>query len=397
MPEAPIVFQGRQSIALTELPPLSLYVHFPWCLRKCPYCDFNSHALPADGVPQTTYLNALLSDLQTVLPLVWGRSVQSVFIGGGTPSLLTPDGVNELLSQLRALLPLVPGCEITLEANPGTFEADRFQAFSQAGVTRLSLGVQSFNDQKLKALGRVHNAAQACAAIEEVQKHFATFNLDLMYALPAQSLDELSADLDTALGYQPPHISIYHLTMEPNTYFAKYPPQVPDDDLAAEMLDLITERTGRAGMLRYEISAYAKTGHQCAHNRNYWEFGDYIGIGAGAHGKISFPDRIVRQVKHRDPMLYMQKALQGQALAQEHVVAPDELAFEFMLNALRLKEGVALRLLTQRTGLPVQAVTDPLERAVQQGLLENDGLQIRPSAKGFDFLSDLQEMFLPPT
>ena len=279
------------TLKLSSLPPLSLYVHLPWCLKKCPYCDFNSHEWQSGAsgeLPEQRYLNALCADLEHSLPLIWGRAVHSIFIGGGTPSLFSPSAIDRLISDLRARLNLEADCEITLEANPGTFEKDRFKAFRAAGVTRLSIGVQSFNDAHLKALGRVHDREQAIAAVEEAASAFDTFNLDLMYALPGQTLAHLEEDLNTLLAFEPPHVSVYHLTIEPNTVFAKFPPQVPQDDDAYAMLDRITERTALAGMQRYEVSAYAKPNHRCWHNLNYWQFGDYLGIGAGAHSKLSF-------------------------------------------------------------------------------------------------------------
>ncbi|MBP8286960.1 MAG: radical SAM family heme chaperone HemW, partial [Rhodoferax sp.] len=279
------------TLQLGSLPPLSLYVHLPWCLKKCPYCDFNSHERAATDLPEARYLAALMADLEAALPLVWGRPVQSVFIGGGTPSLFSSMVIDQLLAGIRARLPLLPGAEITLEANPGTFEKDRFKAYRAAGVTRLSVGVQSFDDHHLKILGRVHDRAQALLAIEEAAQYFDAFNLDLMYALPGQSLDDLRTDLNTALALAPPHLSIYHLSIEPNTYFAKYPPAAVEEDLAADMLDLITDLTGQHGLQRYEVSAFARPGQRCAHNLNYWQFGDYLGIGAGAHSKLSFAHR----------------------------------------------------------------------------------------------------------
>jgi len=384
------------TLQLPTLPPLSLYVHLPWCLKKCPYCDFNSHELRAQDVPEQAYIDALLADLEAALPLIWGRSVQTVFIGGGTPSLFSPQAIDQLIGGIRARVKLAANAEITLEANPGTFEKDRFKAFRSAGVTRLSVGVQSFNDAALQTLGRIHNRAQALAALEEAALCFDTFNLDLMYALPGQSLDDLNADLATALSLSPPHLSVYHLTIEPNTYFAKYPPVPVDDDLAADMLDLITERTGQHGLRRYEVSAYARVGHACQHNLNYWQFGDYLGIGAGAHSKLSFAHRVVRQVRLRDPARYMAQALQGSALAQEVEVRRSDLAFEFMLNALRLAGGFDLNLFGERTGLPLSAIGAPLELAQQQGLLSLDDGRVRPTARGFDFLNDLQALFLPP-
>jgi putative oxygen-independent coproporphyrinogen III oxidase len=371
-------------------------VHLPWCLRKCPYCDFNSHE-QADGaaVPEAAYLDALCADLESALPLVWGRRVSSVFIGGGTPSLFSPAGIDRLLADVRARLPLEPGCEVTLEANPGTFERDRFRSFRAAGVTRLSIGVQSFSDLHLQAIGRVHDAAQARAAVEEAAAAFDTFNIDLMYALPGQTLAGLQADLDEALAFAPPHLSIYHLTVEPNTRFAVHPPDdLPDDDLASDMLDLITARTEAVGLQRYEVSAFAQPGHRCTHNLNYWQFGDYLGLGAGAHGKLSFPDRVLRQVRWREPAAYMRHALQGRAVSNEHTVGAADLPFEFMLNALRLAEGFELSRLSERTGLGLQVLQPGIEQGVAKGWLRQDGGRLVPTPRGFDFLSDVQQLFL---
>ena len=386
------------TLQLAALPPLSLYVHLPWCLKKCPYCDFNSHEnRDRVSLPEPRYLDALRADLEATLPLVWGRRVQTVFIGGGTPSLFSPEGIDRLLADIRARLPLHPEAEVTLEANPGTFERERFKAYRAAGVTRLSLGVQSFSDAALQRIGRVHDAAQALAAAQEAALAFETWNIDLMYALPGQDLPALEQDLQTALALAPPHLSIYHLTLEPNTWFARHPPVLPDDDTAAAMLDLITERTAAAGLQRYEVSAFARPGHRCAHNLNYWQFGDYIGIGAGAHGKLSFPHRVLRQVRWREPAAYMEQALAGHAVSNAHEVARRDLPFEFMLGALRLRDGFSLARFTERTGLPVSAVLPAMQRAVQQGLVHLDGDEVVPSAHGFDFLSDLQAMFLPAT
>lgn len=384
------------TLNLGTLPPLSLYVHLPWCLQKCPYCDFNSHA-HAGELPEARYLDALLADLDASLPLVWGRTVHSIFLGGGTPSLFSPDAIARLLSDLRARLRLEADCEITLEANPGTFEKDRFRAFRAAGVTRLSVGVQSFNDAHLQALGRVHNRAQALAAVEEAAQAFDTFNLDVMYALPGQTLAQLEEDMRTALSLQPPHISIYHLTIEPNTVFAKHPPAIPEDDDAYAMLDRITELTGAAGLQRYEVSAYARAGHRCWHNWNYWQFGDYLGIGAGAHSKLSFAHRVVRQVRYREPQLYMTQAQAGQAISQSEEVGRADLPFEFMLNALRLRQGFALQDFGERTGLPLSAITPALQQAEQRGWITRDLNTVVPTERGFDFLSDLQALFLPDT
>ena len=389
------------SLQLPVLPPLSLYVHLPWCLRKCPYCDFNSHALragnagsAAEPLPEQRYLAALMADLEAALPLVWGRMVRSVFIGGGTPSLFSPAAIDQLIGAIRARLPLVPACEITLEANPGSFEKERFRAFRAAGVTRLSVGVQSFADRHLAALGRVHDRAQALAAVQEVAQAFETFNLDIMYALPGQTLQELEQDLRQALALDPPHISVYQLTIEPNTRFATFPPALPEDDLAYAMLDRITQLTGQAGLARYEISAYARPGQHCTHNTNYWQFGDYLGIGAGAHSKLSFAHRVVRQVRLREPGRYMEQALAGRALAQDEEVRRADLPFEFMLNALRLCDGFAPQDFMARTGLPLSAIAQGLASAERQGLIERSMERIRATPRGLDFLSDLQMLFL---
>jgi oxygen-independent coproporphyrinogen-3 oxidase len=379
---------------LGAMPPLSIYVHLPWCLKKCPYCDFNSHEARGNA-PEARYLEALRADLEAALPFIWGRRVHSIFIGGGTPSLFSPASIDQLITDIRARLSLEPGCEITLEANPGTFERDRFRGYRAAGVTRLSIGVQSFDDEKLKAIGRVHDAAQARAAVEEASQAFDTFNIDLMYALPGQTVDELHTDLRQALAYAPPHLSIYHLTIEANTVFAKHPPSVPDDDTAFDMLDVITEQAEAAGLARYEVSAFARPGHRCVHNQNYWQFGDYLGIGAGAHSKLSFPHRVIRQARYRDPASYMAHALAGGAIAQDEEVPRDQLPFEFMLNALRLKEGFELARFTERTGLPLSVLRRALEEAEAKGWLERDLQWAHPTARGFDFLSDLQALFLP--
>ena len=405
------------TLSLAALPPLSLYVHLPWCLRKCPYCDFNSHELPgpsgkviplssADNAPVSkhlpvetarAYLAALRADLEAALPLIWGRPVVSIFIGGGTPSLFAPEQIAELISDLRARLPLEAGCEITLEANPGTFELDRFKGFRAAGVTRLSIGVQSFDDAQLKALGRVHSAEQARAAIAEAALAFDTFNIDLMYALPGQTLAQLDAELVEALAFKPPHLSVYHLTIEPNTRFASAPPaQLPDADLASEMLDLITARTAAVGLERYEVSAFGRAGHRCAHNLNYWQFGDYLGIGAGAHSKLSFPHRVLRQVRWREPAAYMSRAGEGAAVSNENEVSRTELPFEFMLNALRLREGVPLTSYLERTGLPPSSIAKALDAARAKGLVSKDTARLAATPRGFDFLNDLQELFLAP-
>jgi putative oxygen-independent coproporphyrinogen III oxidase len=412
-------------LQLPSLPPLSLYIHLPWCIKKCPYCDFNSHESKNGQLSQETeqrYLDALIADLDAALPLIWGRPVHSIFIGGGTPSLFSPQSIDQLLGAVRARVKLDPHCEITMEANPGTFEKDRFKAFRAAGVNRLSIGVQSFNDDHLKALGRVHDSAQAKAAIAEAATNFEAFNLDIMYALPGQTLEKCEQDIRTALGFNPPHISIYHLTIEPNTYFAKFPPTIPEDDTAYDMLDRIIELTAEQGMQRYEVSAFAKKGFQCWHNTNYWQFGDYLGIGAGAHSKLSFAHRVVRQVRAREPALYMDKALgtasiQGSAptgiaalspsgaiitldtasqgaIVQDTEVTRADLPFEYMLNALRLTGGFRLQDFSDRTGLAVTAIQKGMDEAERKGLIERDFVHVKPSARGMDFLSDLQSLFL---
>jgi putative oxygen-independent coproporphyrinogen III oxidase len=384
-------------LQLSNLPPLSLYVHLPWCIQKCPYCDFNSHEMRVGADPvatQNAYIDALMADLEASLPLIWGRSIQTVFFGGGTPSLFSPEAIDRLVGGIRARVRLAPDAEITLEANPGTFEKDRFKAFRQAGITRLSIGVQSFDNAHLKALGRVHDRDQALAAVTEAAQVFDTFNLDLMYALPGQTLVGLTQDIQTALAFAPPHISIYHLTIEPNTVFAKFPPNLPEDDLAYEMMDRITELTGLAGLDRYEVSAYAKPGHQCAHNLNYWQFGDYLGIGAGAHSKLSFAHRVLRQVRFREPALYMQQAMQGEPITQSTEVSRQDLPFEFMLNALRLRGGFDLADYVDRTGLAMTSIQTGLQEAEKLGLIGRDLHRVWPTEKGFDFLSDLQALFL---
>ncbi|GMV00875.1 MAG: oxygen-independent coproporphyrinogen III oxidase-like protein [Burkholderiaceae bacterium] len=376
--------------------PLSLYVHLPWCLHKCPYCDFNSHAWRGAlrELPEARYLDALQADLEAALPKVWGRTVSTVFIGGGTPSLFSAEAIDRLLATIRARLRLAPGAEVTMEANPGTFEAQRFAAYAQAGVTRLSIGVQSFDDDRLRALGRVHDARQARAAIEEAARSFASFNIDLMYALPGQTLQGLRDDLASALAFAPPHLSLYHLTVEPDTAFAKHPPPLPDDELSADMLVLLGQALGAAGFGRYEVSAWAQPGARCRHNLNYWEFGDYLGIGAGAHGKLSFHDRIVREARLRHPQRYIDAALGAGAIEDERIVGCDELPFEFMLNALRLTDGVLAASFVERTGLAPAAIARTCAQAVERGLLEDDPARIRATPLGLRFLNDLLAMFL---
>ena len=379
---------------LSTLPPLSLYVHFPWCVRKCPYCDFNSHE-QGGALPEQDYLDALRADLEQALPLIWGRKIHTIFIGGGTPSLMSAQGMDRLLSDIRTLLPLDADAEITMEANPGTFEAEKFISFAASGINRLSIGIQSFNSDHLQALGRIHDGEEARRAIDIAQHSFANFNLDLMYALPNQTLTQAEQDLETALSFAPPHLSLYHLTLEPNTVFAKFPPVVPDDDASAAMQQMISEFTAAAGYEHYEVSAFAKAGRRAKHNLNYWEFGDYLGIGAGAHSKLSFPHRIVRQARYKQPASYMQQAMAGNAIHEEAEVGRDELGFEFMLNALRLTGGFESRLFAERTSLPMQLIEPALQQAEAKGLLTVDYKTIKPTELGQRFLNDLQQLFLP--
>ncbi|PLC49107.1 YggW family oxidoreductase [Pollutimonas subterranea] len=383
------------SSALTSLPPLSLYVHVPWCVRKCPYCDFNSHELKNE-VPEREYLAALQADLEQALPLIWGRQVVSIFIGGGTPSLLSAKALDEMLAMFRACLNVLPDAEITMEANPGTVEAGRFADYAASGVNRMSLGIQSFDDRALKALGRIHDARQAREAIEVAQRSVDRVNLDLMYALPGQSIEACAKDLQQAMAFQTGHLSLYHLTLEPNTVFAKYPPVVPDDDISAAMQDLITEATSAGGWEQYEVSAYAKPGQRCLHNLNYWEFGDYLGIGPGAHGKLSFHDKIIRQAKLKNPASWIEKSVRrdGSHIAEERIIGPAELGFEFMLNALRLKDGVASSSFKEHTGLSLLAIKPAVDRARARGLLDPELGRFRASALGWRFLNDLQAEFL---
>lgn len=381
------------TINLTALPPLSLYVHIPWCIRKCPYCDFNSHEAK-DGFPEQEYLEALRSDLEMALPMIWGRKIYTIFIGGGTPSLLSAKGLDRLMSDIRSLLPLDGAAEITMEANPGTFEAEKFKSYRASGINRLSIGIQSFNSRHLDALGRIHDGDQAKRAIEIAHANFDNFNLDLMYALPQQTLDEAREDISTAIGFAPPHLSLYHLTLEPNTVFAKYPPAIPDDDTSADMQDMIEVMTSDAGYKHYEVSAYAKAGRQARHNLNYWQFGDYLGIGAGAHSKISFPHRVLRQARYKQPASYLQQAQAGNAIQEEREIGRNELGFEFMLNALRLTDGFETHLFAERTGLTLNVIEKALNDAEKKGLLYRDHKIIRPTELGQRFLNDLQQMFL---
>jgi len=391
--EAAAAFLKPGSLHLAALPPLSLYVHFPWCVRKCPYCDFNSHEVQG-GFPEEDYLAALRADLESALPLIWGRKIYTIFIGGGTPSLMSAAGLDRLLSDIRTLLPIDSAAEVTMEANPGTFETDKFKSYRASGVNRLSIGIQSFNARHLQALGRIHDDKEAHKAVDIAQANFDNFNLDLMYALPSQTLEEARRDVATAIRFTPPHLSLYHLTLEPNTYFAKYPPVVPDDDASAEMQDMLQQLTSDAGYQHYEVSAYAQAGRQARHNLNYWQFGDYLGIGAGAHSKISFPHRIVRQMRFKQPKTYMEHMQSGRPIQEEFELERGDLGFEFMLNALRLNNGFEPNLFAERTGMTLNAIEKPLNAAEIKGLLYRDYKLIRPTELGTRFLNDLQQMFL---
>jgi len=388
-------------ITLTALPPLALYIHFPWCEKKCPYCDFNSHQIKdtspglAGGFDEQRYINALIADLETELPNIWGRQVHSIFIGGGTPSLLSAAGMDQLLGAVRARINLEPGAEITMEANPGSIEVDKFAAFAKCGITRVSIGVQSFQDEQLKALGRIHNGAEAKRAIQIALDNFKSVNLDLMYGLPDQSLEAARLDIETALSFNTPHLSLYNLTLEPNTYFANFPPKLPSEDeidnIFEQNLDLLT----KAGYERYEVSAYAKKDQECKHNLNYWRFGDYLGIGAGAHGKISYPGKITRQVRERHPETYMQAMeSKGNALIEAREIPAADLPFEFMLNALRLTDGVDTSTFSERTGLPLGVISKGLDEACRKGLLDENPSKLKATNQGLRYLNNLQEIFL---
>jgi oxygen-independent coproporphyrinogen-3 oxidase len=393
------------AIRFTALPPLSLYIHIPWCARKCPYCDFNSHEARA-AIPEERYVAALIADLEQALPGVWGRRVHSVFLGGGTPSLFSARAIDAILGAARAQLALAADAEITLEANPGTVEADKFRDFARAGVNRLSLGIQSFDARHLRALGRIHDGDEARRAIDIAQRHFTNVNLDLMYGLPGQSPGDALADVETALSYAPAHLSCYHLTLEPNTYFHRFPPKLPDEEATAEMQDAIEARLAEAGYEHYEVSAYAKrvsspiTRHpspevmRCAHNLNYWTFGDYLGIGAGAHGKVSFPDRIAREARVKHPERYLEAAENGNPVDARHDVAPADLGFEFMMNAMRLTGGFPSRLFEERAGVSLMRVRKELDEAERRGLIERGHERIVPTRLGRRFLNDLLQLFL---
>ena len=380
----------------TFLPPLTLYVHLPWCARKCPYCDFNSHELKSP-VRDSEYVDALIADLEQDLPSVWGRACHAVFIGGGTPSLFSPAAVDRLLSAVRARLQLVPGAEVTLEANPGSSETDKFVGFREAGINRLSIGVQSFDRRHLESLGRIHDSYEALAAADAAKAAgFDNFNLDLMFGLPGQAVAEAMADARTAVSSGAAHLSFYQLTIEPNTVFHRFPPKLPDDDAIWQMQQEIKGLIATHDYRQYEVSAYARDGYRCRHNLNYWQFGDYLGIGAGAHAKITFPDHIERFAKVRNPASYLEKAGSGVRIASRRRVDGDEAVFEFMLNALRLTDPVPAAMLQQRTGRTLASIGKVVHQAQSDGLLEITRGTLGATDKGFQFLNDLLERFLPP-
>ncbi len=381
-------------IRLGVLPPLALYVHIPWCVKKCPYCDFNSHQARGD-VPERAYVEALVTDLELALPDVWGRRVYSIFFGGGTPSLFSAAAIETLISAFRARLSLAADCEITLEANPGTFEAEKFRGYREAGVNRLSIGIQSFNPEHLKALGRIHDDQEARRAIEIAKASFDNINLDLMVALPGQTLAGARADVEAALEAGSAHLSFYHLTLEPNTLFYRHPPALPDEDVTAAMQDMIGAALAARGYAHYETSAWAKPGRECRHNLNYWRFGDYLGIGAGAHGKVSFPDRVTRTARWRQPKEYLRRVGEGRPAQESRELGRDDLVFEFMLNALRLTGGFPVASFIERTGLQIAVAERPLREAEARGLIARDHERIRPTDLGQRFLNDLLQLFLP--
>jgi oxygen-independent coproporphyrinogen-3 oxidase len=381
-------------------PPLALYVHFPWCVKKCPYCDFNSHT-PRDadgGIPFSAWAEAVLADLEAALPQIGGRSIHSVFIGGGTPSLLPPPVLEKLLDALRARLPFEAGIEITLEANPGTVEVSRFRDYRAAGITRLSLGVQSFDDGLLARIGRIHDGREAHRALEAALTHFERVNVDLMLGLPGQKPEQALADLEIAIGSGVRHLSCYHLTAEPNTPFAHSPPDdLPDEDAVDHMEEMTVKRLANAGFRHYEVSAFAHAGYECRHNLNYWHFGDYLGLGPGAHGKLTASGEIVREMRHKHPSRYLEAAAQRTPdfVQDRRVVGAEELPFEFMMNALRIEEGVPAALFSERTGLPLTAIAKQLEEARRTGLLHPAPDRLRPTERGLRFLNELLQIFLP--
>jgi len=383
-------------------PPLSLYIHLPWCVKKCPYCDFNSHAINEEAFPEAAYIDALISDLESELPRIWGRPIGSIFIGGGTPSLFSAEAINRLMVALRERLTFYHHIEVTMEANPGTAEVERFKAYRESGINRLSIGVQSFDDEKLKVLGRIHNSTEAKAAIAMAKDAgFDEINIDLMFGLPEQSIDEAMSDLEMAMEQQPSHLSWYQLTIEPNTIFYSKPPVLPDDDLLWSMQKQGQAYLSDSGFSQYEVSAYARHGttgvdHQCKHNLNYWQFGDYLGIGAGAHGKLTHvaEGKIERYARHRIPQSYIEKITQKNAITETRSLNRDELPLEFMMNALRLNEGFHPSLFIENTGLPLSDIQKPLQEAEKKSMIEWNINKIKPTEFGRRYLNDLIQFFI---
>jgi len=390
---------GDKTISgLRNPPPLALYIHIPWCVRKCPYCDFNSHENKAN-IQENAYIDALIADLEQATPQIWGRKIRSVFFGGGTPSLFSAESIHKILSHVRMLTPLEYEAEITLEANPGTVDTAHFAGYKEAGVNRVSLGIQSFDDRYLSALGRIHDKNQAIQAAELALKTFDRVNLDVMYALPNQPLEDALHDAKQACALKPSHLSFYHLTLEPNTPFHRTPPSLPDDDTSALMQERIEEILDEHGYHHYETSGFAQSGKECRHNFNYWTFGDYLGIGAGAHSKLSFHDKIIRQTRHKHPNRYLEHAIKGEAVDQEWNIPKDELGFEFMMNALRLIDGVELDLFEARTGISPALIAGKLKKAQEKGLMEQirspeNRILIKPTLLGQRFLNELLQLFL---
>ena len=388
-------FKSESGIVFSQLPPLALYIHIPWCVKKCPYCDFNSHNSPTK-LPETEYIDCLIKDLEAALPLIWGRTIYSVFIGGGTPSLFSGKSINRLLNEIRSRINLSPFAEITLEANPGIIDNQNIVSYRESGVNRISFGVQSFNDKHLKTLGRIHDSLAAQNAIEIAMKYFNQINIDLMYGLPGQTIRELESDLEIAVGFNTNHLSYYNLTIEPNTeFFNKMPQNLPDNDLCYIMQDAIDEMLTANGFRHYETSAYAKNDSICKHNTNYWQYGDYLGIGAGSHSKLSFHDKIIRQVRQKHPRDYMiANVANNQHIIEDKLVTIEELPFEFMMNVLRLIDGVPISLFVERTGLNLASILPKLHDAYDRGLIQPIHDKITPTKLGQDFLNDLLILFL---
>ena len=386
-----------QTSRLAMPPPLSLYIHIPWCVKKCPYCDFNSHEHKESQNftdLESMYVDALIKDLEYSLPKIWGRKIHSIFFGGGTPSLFSGKAIQKILSQVRALTPILYDAEITLEANPGAIDSNHFESYKEAGVTRVSLGIQSFNDVHLKALGRIHDSSEAKKGIEIALRHFDEVNLDLMYALPHQTLDEAIDDAKTATSFYTQHLSFYHLTIEPNTFFFKHPPKLPLDDESAVMQETIEDILGQHGYEHYETSAFAKPKSQCEHNLNYWQFGDYLGIGAGAHSKLTFHDKMSRESRYKNPKQYMEKVVTQHMIESETIIHESDLAFEFMMNHLRLIDGFSIQSFEDKTRLNISAIDKELKAAIDKKLITMDHEIIKPTLLGQRFLNDLLSIFL---